>query len=144
MKKKSESSYLKRTQKNYSQSFKLQVVSEYENGELGVTALARKYGIQSTSTITRWIRNFGTFDKDYQINTMKEKSPQQQLFEQEQKIKLLERQKKTLEKELKIRDQKSIMFDTIVEIVKEDYNIDLSKKVCPKQSKDTLAKEDKA
>jgi len=144
MKKKSESSYLKRTQKNYSQSFKLQVVSEYENGELGVTALARKYGIQSTSTITRWIRNFGTFDKDYQINTMKEKSPQQQLFEQEQKIKLLERQKKTLEKELKIRDQKSIMFDTIVEIVKEDYNIDLSKKICPKQSKDTLAKEDKA
>ena len=75
---------------------------------------------------------------------MKEKSPQQQLFEQEQKIKLLERQKKTLEKELKIRDQKSIMFDTIVEIVKEDYNIDLSKKICPKQSKDTLAKEDKA
>jgi len=144
MKKKLESSYLKRTQKNYPQSFKLQIVSEYENGELGVTALARKYGIQSTSTITRWIRNFGTFDKDYQINTMKEKSPQQQLFEQEQKIKLLERQKKTLENELKIRDQKSIMFDTIVEIVKEDYNIDLSKKVCPKQSKDTLAKEDKA
>jgi len=144
MKKKLESSYLKRTQKNYPQSFKLQIVSEYENGELGVTALARKYGIQSTSTITRWIRNFGTFDQEYQINTMKEKSPQQRLFELEQKVKLLERQKHTLENELKIRDQKSIMFDAIVEVVKEDYNIDLSKKVCPKQSKDTLSKEDKA
>jgi len=28
---------------------------------------------------------------------------------------------------LKIRDQKSIMFDAIVEVVIEDYNIDLSK-----------------
>jgi len=36
------------------------------------------------------------------------------------------------------------MFDAVVEVVKEDYNIDLSKKVCLKQSKDTLAKEDKA
>jgi transposase-like protein len=144
MKKKLESPYLKRTQKSYSLSFKLQIVSEYENGELGVTALSRKYGIQSTSTITRWIRNFGTFDKEYQMNIMKEKSPQQKLFEQEQKIKLLERQKKTLEKELNIRDQKCIMFDAIVEVVKEEYNIDLSKKGCPKQSKDTLAKEDKA
>ena len=71
MKKKFKSSYLKRTQKNYSVSFKLQIVSEYENGELRVTAPALKYGIQATSTITRWIRNFGTFDKEYQINTMK-------------------------------------------------------------------------
>jgi len=136
--------FVKRTQKDYTMSFKLQLVSEYENGDLGFTALARKYGIQSTSTIRSWILKFGKFDKEYQINTMKEKSPHQKLFELEQKVKLLERQKHTLEKELELRDQKSIMFDAIVEVVKEEYNIDLPKKVFPKQSKNISPKKEKA
>ena len=43
--------YLKRTQKDYSMSFKLQVVQEIEQGELSTHAACRKYGIQSRSTI---------------------------------------------------------------------------------------------
>ena len=40
--------------------------------------------------------------------------------------------------ELELRDQKSIMFDAIVQVVKEDYNIDLLKKVTPERCVSTL------
>ncbi len=39
--------YVKRTQRDYSLSFKLQVVTEVEKGELSITGAACKYGIQS-------------------------------------------------------------------------------------------------
>ena len=47
-----ESKYVKRTQKDYSMSFKLEVVKEVERGELSVGGAARKYGIQNHSTVT--------------------------------------------------------------------------------------------
>ena len=37
--------YVKRTQKDYSMSFKLQVVQEIERGELSMTSASRQYGI---------------------------------------------------------------------------------------------------
>ena len=46
MKEKSKNEYVKRTQKDYSMSFKLQVVQEVENGGLGIKAATRKYGPQ--------------------------------------------------------------------------------------------------
>lgn len=49
--------YLKRSQRDYSLSFKLGVVGEVERGELSPTDAARKYGIQGDSTIKRWLQN---------------------------------------------------------------------------------------
>lgn len=54
--------YVKRTQKDYSMSFKLSVVKEVETTEIGLCAIARKYGIQSESTVKRWMEKYGTFD----------------------------------------------------------------------------------
>ncbi len=51
-----EEQYVKRRQKDYSLSFKLQVVSEVENEELSFTGALRKYGIQSHGTVLNWIR----------------------------------------------------------------------------------------
>ena len=48
--------YVKRTQKNYSKSFKLQVVREIEQGLLSTTGAKRKYGIQARSTVVNWLR----------------------------------------------------------------------------------------
>ncbi|MGJ1196084.1 IS3 family transposase, partial [Sphingobacterium spiritivorum] len=42
--------YEKRTQKDYSMSFKLEVVQEVEQGLVSVTGAQRKYGIQGRST----------------------------------------------------------------------------------------------
>lgn len=49
--------YIKRTQKDYSMSFKLAVVQEYENTGISQMALQRKYGIQGNNTLKRWIEN---------------------------------------------------------------------------------------
>ncbi|MEA5259190.1 transposase [Arcicella aquatica] len=57
-----ETNYVKRTQRDYSMSFKLQIVQQIERGELSTHAACRKYGIQARSTIVGWLRKFGTFD----------------------------------------------------------------------------------
>ncbi|WP_213524053.1 transposase [Nonlabens sp.] len=54
--------YAKRTQKDYSLSFKLQIVEEIESGQLDRLSAHLKYGIQARSTITTWLRKYGTFD----------------------------------------------------------------------------------
>ena len=62
MKQINENQYIKRTQKDYSYAFKLAVVQEVVSGELGIKAAARKYGIQSHSTVTSWLRKYGNSD----------------------------------------------------------------------------------
>jgi len=42
--------------KKYSDDLKLKVVEEYQEGHLGIRALARKYGIKSKSVVARWIK----------------------------------------------------------------------------------------
>lgn len=90
--------YVKRTQKDYSMSLKLSVVSEIESGNLSTTAAQRKYGIQSRSTIVNWLRKFGTFDWENQTPSNMPKSKDQKILELEQKVLLLEKQKAFLEK----------------------------------------------
>ena len=45
--------YVRRTQKDYSMSFKLSVVQEYETNCISMGALQRKYGIQGSETVKR-------------------------------------------------------------------------------------------
>ncbi len=66
MKKESGVEYVKRTQKDYSMSFKLGVVHEIEQGELNIGGSLRKYGIQSHGTVLNWLRKYGTFDWENQ------------------------------------------------------------------------------
>ena len=87
-----ESRYVKRTQKDYTMSFKLQIVQEIERGELSTHAACRKYGIQSRSTIVLWLRKFGNFDWENQTPSNMSKSPDQKIMELEAKVKLLEKQ----------------------------------------------------
>ena len=133
--------YVKRTQKDYTMSFKLQVVQEVESGELTIKGTLRKYGIQSHGTVLGWVKKFGNFDRELYVKAMNtSKTPEQENFELKQQIKLLEKQKAFMSRELELRDQKSIMFDAIVQVVKEDYNIDLLKKVTPERCVSTLKK----
>jgi transposase-like protein len=56
MKTSEKSEYVKRTQKDYSVSFKLQVVQDIELGKLRRTEACHKYGIQAKSIIREWLR----------------------------------------------------------------------------------------
>jgi transposase len=44
----------------YSNAFKLQVVREVEDGENCAYGAQRKYNIQGTDTVMRWVRQFGS------------------------------------------------------------------------------------
>jgi len=57
-----DNNYVKRTQRDYTMSLKLQIVQEIERGELSVTQSRKKYGIQSHATVLGWLRKFGNFD----------------------------------------------------------------------------------
>lgn len=50
----------RRSQKNYTLAFKLQVVSAIEKGELNKNQAKYRYGIQGRSTILKWLRKYGT------------------------------------------------------------------------------------
>ena len=63
----------RRTQKDYTLAFKLQVVEEVESGELSQHAVCRKYGIQARSTILSWLRKHGRLNW-YQNTSMAKKS----------------------------------------------------------------------
>jgi transposase-like protein len=87
MEKHEETRYVKRT-KDYSMSFKLQLVQEIERGQLTVTEAAKKYGIQNRTTVVQWLRKFGNFDWENKTPFTMSKSPEQKIMELEAKVKL--------------------------------------------------------
>lgn len=134
MKEQIESKYVKRTQRDYSYAFKLSVVQEVERGELGIKAAARKYGIQSHSTVTNWLRKYGNFDWQNQTPSNMPKSPKQKLLELEQENLLLKKKNARLEHELEQADNKSIIFDMMIDMAEKEYKIPIRKNSSPVQS----------
>ena len=143
MKEREESQHVKRKQSDYSHAFKLQVVGEVERGELSQAQARRQYGIQGDSTIRRWIEKFGNFDRSYELNRKKMKSPAQRILELEQQVKLLERKNKTLEKEVDQTNKKAIFFDMMIDIAEEELQISIRKKSLTNQLTDTKQRKKK-
>ena len=133
MEKDEEIRYVKRTQKDYTMSFKLQIVQEIEQGQLTSTEATKKYGIQSRKTVVQWLRKFGNFDWENQIPFNMTKSPEQKIMELEAKVKLLEKQKSFLEQQAFVADKKAIIFDMMIDIAEEEYKIDIRKNSPPGQ-----------
>ena len=138
-----EINYVRRTQKDYSMSFKLQVVQEIEQGKESVTGATRKYGIQGSHTVVRWLRKYGSFDWENQTPSNMPKSQEQKILELEQKVKLLEKQKTFLEKQVENADKKAIIFDMMIDLAEKEYHIPIRKNCKPGQSTDLEKKEKK-
>ena len=126
--------YVKRTQKDYSMSFKLQIVQEIERGVISIPQAQEVYGIQSRSTIKQWLKKFGNFDWDNQTPHRMPKSPEQRVMELEVQIKLLEKQRALLEQQAFVADKKAIIFDMMIDIAEKEYQIDIRKNSSPEQS----------
>lgn len=132
-----ETKYVKRTQRDYPLPLKLAVVREVEETGIGICAIARKYGIQSETTVTTWLRKFGNFDHWNKTSKPMEKSKDQKLLELEQKIKVLERQNNRLQHELEMRDHKVAFFDMMIDMAEKEFKIDIRKNSCAGQLKNT-------
>lgn len=133
--------YVKRTQKDYSLSFKLQVVQEVERGELRAEGAKRKYGIQGDRTVVNWVKKYGNLDRELQVKFTMEKTPEQRLIELEAKVRLLEKQKASLEQQVKFQNDKAIMFDIMIDIAEKEFNIPIRKKSVPEASNVSKKKE---
>jgi transposase len=106
---------VKRTQKDYTLAFKLQVVGEVERGELSQKAACRKYGIQATSSILTWLRKYGRLDWYSKKESMSKKStPNRKISELEKKIRRLEAEK--------------VVLNLAIDIADETLNADIRKK----------------
>ena len=115
-----------RKNRHYSEDFKREIVSVFESGKLSVLQLEKLYGI-SNSLIYNWIYKFSTFnEKGFRVVEMKE-SNIDKLKHLEQKIKELDQ----------IVGQKQIKIDYLekmIDIAKEDLNIDIKKNYNTPQS----------
>jgi transposase len=103
--------------KSYSESFKKQVVQDFERGRLNKDQLMRKYGIRGKSVVLEWCRKYGKFD--YSINTTigrPMKDPQKQRI-------------KELESKLKAAELKLKVYDKLIEITNRELDTDVIKKI---------------
>lgn len=126
--------YVKRSQKDYSLSFKLGVVQEVENGLISNRAAMRKYGIQGHGTITEWRRKYGNFDIDNHSQSKSMQTPEQKIQELQEKIKRLERQNEFLESRLTESEDKALILDKLIDLAEEEYLIKVRKNFSPDQS----------
>jgi transposase-like protein len=101
--------YLKRTQKDYSLAFKLQLIDEVEKGLLTWKQSQKKYGIQGRSTVLVWLRKHGTLDWKSKAPMKKKAPPKTYISQLEAKIKRLEAEKEILNRAIDIADE---MLDT--------------------------------
>ncbi|KIC01642.1 transposase, partial [Flavobacterium sp. JRM] len=72
---KEHSNYVKRSQRDYSMSLKLQIVSDIEKGFISITQAKKQYGIQARSTVVQWLIKFGNFDWENQTPIKMIKTP---------------------------------------------------------------------
>ena len=138
-----ETNYVRRSQRDYSTSLKVQIVREIENGQLSTLGACRKYGIQARSTVVNWLRKYGNLDWENQTPSNMPKTPEQRIMELEAKVKLLEKQKSLLERQAYVADKKAIIFDMMIDIAEEEYKIDIRKNSPPEQSTDLKTKKNR-
>lgn len=137
MEQRQDMAYVKRTQKDYSHSFKLGLVRQIEQGQLSITAARKLHGIQSHGTVLNWLRKYGNFDWENQTPSNMPKTPEQRIMELEAKVKLLEKQKAFLERQAHVSDSKAIIFDMMIDLAEKEYQIDIRKNSPPGQSNAT-------
>ena len=104
MENKRERDYSRRTQKDYSLAFKLQIIDEIEKGYLTYKQSQKKYGIQGRSTVLVWLRKHGILDWKSKQPVKEKQPPKKYISQLEAKIKRLEAEKEILNRAIDIAD----------------------------------------
>ena len=127
---------VKRTQRDYSLTFKLAVVDQVEKGELSYQQAQERYGIQGRSTVLVWLRKHGRqdwsqgaslrADRSQTMTDPKDLTPEQRI--------------KELEQQLQLMSQKAQFFEAVVDVLKKDYGVSIVKKRPGKSSRKNKSK----
>lgn len=121
-----------RKHRRYSEEFKRMLVSDYESGKYSVCQLEKLHGI-SNALIYSWIYKYSTFNKKGYRVVENNKSTSDKVKELEKKIKELEQ----------VVGRKQIMIDyleTMMEVAKDELNIDIKKNYGTPPSKGSAKK----
>ena len=122
---KKEETRKKRSQRDYSMSFKLSVIDEIEKGNLTYQQAQDLYGIQGKSTVLVWVRKYGNLDWKYPKS-----SPLSKMHKEETPAQKIKR----LEKELENERLKNEMLNYMIDLSDKQYGTAIRKKFLPKQS----------
>lgn len=127
---------VKRTQRDYSLTFKLAVVDQVEKGELTYKQAQQRYGIQGRSTVLVWLRKHGRqdwsqgasirADRSQAVTDPKDLTPEQRI--------------KELEQQLQFTSQKAQFFEAVVDVLEKDYGVSIVKKRPGKSSRKNKSK----
>jgi transposase-like protein len=103
----------------FSESLKKQIVKEYEQGKYGIKELERIYQVSNPS-IYNWIYKYSQYQKK-SIFVVEMKASQTE------KIKNLEARVKELEQAVGVKQMNIDFLEKMIEITKEEYDIDIKK-----------------
>jgi len=121
----------KRTQCDYTEAFKLGVVSAVEKGEITYKQAQRKFGIQGRSTVLVWLRRYG--QQDWSPLAMKLLRTN---FANDMSTPLTPEQRiKQLEAELEDARQRSLVYKTMLDVLAKEHGVGIVKKPSPEQPK---------
>lgn len=130
--------------KELSELYKRKVISLVEKYHMDPKLAVKKFHIKNTSVLTEWRRKYGIFDIDYiVIDKMGTSKDIPEVRKLKELLKAKDQEITRLKKEVYLNKQREIMVDAIIEVVKEDYNIDLLKKDIPGLLTSTSSEEGK-
>lgn len=105
--------------RRFSEDFKLKIVKEYESGKFSVRELEKLYDI-SNQTVYNWIYRYSKYNKK-SIRVVELKDSQMN------KIKEMELRISELERALGQKQMNIDFLEKMIDLAKEEYNIDIKK-----------------
>jgi len=114
------------TYQGYSWGLKISIIEEIESGRISINQAAKKYDVSRTA-IQKWMKKYGNLDK--KLREMGGRSPKQEIAELKKKLKQAELERDILE--------------TALEIIEDEYGVDVKKKFLSQYQRDTLKKQKK-
>ena len=115
----------KRTQRDYTMGFKLQIVTAVEQGDMTYKQAQKTYGIQGRSTVLTWLRKHGKLDWSQPVRLTMPKTPKAK----ETPAQTIKRLEKTLEDE-RLRN---LLLNEMVDILDAEHGAGLRKKYLAKE-----------
>lgn len=110
----------RRIVKRYSASFKQQVISEIERGEISVAEARKRYDIGGSLTIDKWLKKMGK-------HTLLATVVRIEMPHERDRIKVLEQQIRLLEHTLAQTHVKAVSLEAVITAVDSHYQIDAKK-----------------
>ncbi len=105
--------------KQYTEAFKLQVVRDIERGRVTASEVGRKYGINGTLTIPRWLKRYGQGKTRNGAVTCPTQSAK--------KLEFYEQRNKELEQVIARLTVEKVALDAVIEEAQLHLGVDLKK-----------------